>query len=446
MSTLLSGQSQPPLTPVYPFNSPGQPVILYRGPIGGMAAADRSGVVELSFEQGFGIKWAIDADEEPDPLNFLGSTLILHRPDGDMQLCGIQRNSNDGSSNGATFGDANAPFDHILVHWFNLPRWIGSIDLTASTSDGGQIWWLGGRWTHEVNGWKITIDVRADHNEIWSKLYKSNGYVMTHVMELRRVDGASFTAADASTVLDAMHAATSFALGRWVAPMLPVGRDASGKVAWEEWNGRHCDPARRTSAGWWDPHDPAPLAELLDLVIPAFADPDVRPILWRQMVFAITATNDKGFVEQRIAIGAAGLEHFMWQALVLSGRVSERAYKRKTAYNLLLQVLTEAQISVAVDDQQLPITALFMTEECLRQNNISDNAQVVTQVRNGLVHPKGAQEKIYRLDGLVVEAWLVTRHYLVLLILHSLGYKGVYRDLREVSGWAGSHISNVPWR
>src|SRR6266511_453589 len=36
-----------PLTPVYPFNEPGQPIVLYEGPVGGPATNDAPGVVEL---------------------------------------------------------------------------------------------------------------------------------------------------------------------------------------------------------------------------------------------------------------------------------------------------------------------------------------------------------------------------------------------------------------
>jgi hypothetical protein len=61
------------------------------------------------------------------------------------------------------------------------------------------------------------------------------------------------------------------------------------------------------------------------------------------------------------------------------------------------------------------------------------------------VHPKGMQERVYRLQGLVAEVWLLTRHYLVLLILHSLGYQGAYRDLRKPQGWAGE-VEDVPWK
>ena len=69
---------------------------------------------------------------------------------------------------------------------------------------------------------------------------------------------------------------------------------------------------------------------------------------------------------------------------------------------------------------------------------------MVTQIRNRLVHPRGAQERVYRLDDLVAEVWRLARHYLALLILHSLGYQGSYRDLRKTGGWAGD-VGDVPW-
>jgi hypothetical protein len=74
-----------------------------------------------------------------------------------------------------------------------------------------------------------------------------------------------------------------------------------------------------------------------------------------------------------------------------------------------------------------------------------DGPDVVTQIRNRLVHPRGAQERVYRLEGLVAEVWRLTRHYLVLLILYSLGYQDSYRDLRKLRGWAGE-VGNVPWK
>jgi hypothetical protein len=85
----------------------------------------------------------------------------------------------------------------------------------------------------EAESWKITLDMRPDHSVVWDDLHKSDVLAMTHVMEIRRSDGTAFTAQDAELVLKAMHAGISFALGRWVAPLLPVGLDSSGTAVWD---------------------------------------------------------------------------------------------------------------------------------------------------------------------------------------------------------------------
>jgi hypothetical protein len=64
-----------------------------------------------------------------------------------------------------------------------------------------------------------------------------------------------------------------------------------------------------------------------------------------------------------------------------------------------------------IDAGLLPVTARFAVEEKARQGKVLDGPEVVTQVRNRLVHPRGGQERVYRLEGLVAEVWLLIRHY-----------------------------------
>jgi len=339
-------------------------------------------------------------------------------------------------------GKADAALKRVVTHWFNLPNFHGSIALTRTTE--ADDWWLG-RWEIEVGGWKLTLDVRPDHGRVWRNLHEAHVYVMTHVVELRRADGAAFTAAEVEPLLTALHVGVSFALGRWAAPMLPVGEDDTGKVVWEDWHPGHCDPARKTSPGWWHEQQHTSLTDFLGRVITAFADPDRLPALRLQLMFGIAAMNDRGFVEQRVMMGAAGLEHIMWQTLVLEGGMSESEYRDQDGHEKLRRVLTDAQIPTDIDAGLLPVTARFAAEEKQRQGRVLDGPDVVTQIRNRLVHPRGAQDRVYRLEGLVAEVWLLTRHYLVLLILHSLGYQGSYRDLRKTRGWVGE-VGNIPWK
>ena len=440
-----------PLSPLYPFNEPGQPVVLYEGAIGGLASGDVTGSVELSCAPRPGIEWHVEPGAPPQFANQPAVTLALRRRDGDVLLPGVPRGTGGGWSNGTVAGRADVPMYRIVAHWFNLPRWHGLLRLTAPAQDGGQRWWSG-RWVRQVSGWRITLDARPDHQRVWADLHKTDVYVMTHVMELRRLDGEGFTAGEAESLLAALHVGVSFALGRWAAPMLPVGLDADGKVVWEDWRPGFCDPAQATSGGWWYQHDQQALAELLECAVPLFADPASGAALRLQMMFAIMAVSDRGFVEQRVMNCAAGLEHLMWQVLVLGGLLTEDQYRSRSQYqgrrlrahDLLRTVLTEARIPTRIDAVLLPVAARFAAEESERQGRELDGADVVTQIRNRLMHPKAAQEDVYRLAGLVAEVWLLARHYLVLLILHSIGYRGSYRDLTRTTGWAG-HVATVPW-
>jgi hypothetical protein len=420
---------------VYPFNDPGRPIVLYEGPIGGLATNYIPGVLELSCAPKLSLDWKIKHGS--DMSNPGGAvTLLLSRPDGEVRLPGVWRNSDEGWSNGAEIGTADAPLKRIVAHWFNLPDFHARL----------------GRWETEADGWKVSLQARPDHDRVWADLHRTDVYVMTHVMELRRADDATFTATEAEPVLTALHHGVSFALGCWAAPVLPVGVGADGEVAWESWRVPFCDPAREPSPGWWYQGQHTSLADFLDRVIKAFADPDRLLALRLQMRLAILAINDRGFVEQRVMMAAAGLEHIMWQIMVLGGRMPEDQYlgrgqyrgRGAQAHEVLRTVLTDAKIPVDIDAQLLPVIATFVADERAQYGAVLDGPDVVTQIRNRLVHPKAAQERVYRRDGLAAEVWRLSRHYLVLLILHSLGYQGSYRDLRKLGGFAGA-VDKVPW-
>jgi len=220
--------------------------------------------------------------------------------------------------------------------------------------------------------------------------------------------------------------------------MLPVGQDSSGTTLWEDWRPALCDAARRPSPGWWYEQDHDVLSDFLKLVVVAFSDPDIRIRLRMQMGFAIVATGDKGFVEQRITAGFSGLEHLMWQNLVLGGTLTRDQYRVAQAANSLRSVLAAAQIPIQIDASLLPALDSLATEKNLV------GPEALTWVRNRLMHPDDRTPDVYQRVGLLRDTWTCTRYYLTLLILHSVGFSGSLRDLRSLSGMA-SDTQPVPW-
>jgi hypothetical protein len=289
-------------------------------------------------------------------------------------------------------------------------------------------------------------DIRPDHEAVFSDVRQADVYVMTHVMEVRRLNGTTFTAAEVTPVLSALHVGLSFALGRWVAPALPVGLNDQAQAVWGQWGPMLCDPARLLSSGWWYPEDQGALADLLACLLPAFRNPDKGQALRLQMQYAITAIADRGFVEQRIMSGAAGLEHLMWQELVLSGRLTEAEYTSRAwpAHKKLRTLMTESGVDLRVHADRLPAATAYAASQQVDGARPADGADVVTRVRNRLVHPKETQGPVYGVKGLVTDTWLLTRHYLALLVLRSIGYRGSYQDLSRTNRWAGE-TEPVPW-
>ncbi|MEU9034625.1 hypothetical protein AB0D45_06880 [Streptomyces sp. NPDC048352] len=436
----------PPIKPFYPFNDVGEPVALHHADIGGMDDTDLPGEINLRCSPVLSLDWNVTPRPGSHPPSQDTTTLRLQRPHGQAEVHAWVRDFYEGWINGDTLGDGEAPLARIVAHWFNLPRLRGQHDLT-DREEGGDQYWHHGRWSHEVDGWKIVLDVRPDHAEVWDRLVKSRLYAMTHVLEISRANGKPFTAAEAGHVLTALHFGMSFSLGRWTAPLLPVGLGPDGRVVWESWGAVHCDAARKLSSGWWDQWDLAALGRFLDRLVPAMGQPMYAESLRLQISYAITAIRDQGFVEQRVMIGAAGLEHAMWQRLCLSGTLTRAEYKNTRlwpAHEKLRKVLRGINVEVSIDRNQLPAVAAFADEMCRRSGQVWDGPSVVTKVRNYMVHPEEDQKELYRIPGLVTETWALTRHYLSLLVLESLGYRGPHQNLSKLRGVVGE-VEVTPW-
>ncbi|WP_404959593.1 hypothetical protein [Streptomyces sp. 147326] len=435
-----------PIQPFHPFNDVGEPVGLHRGQVSGVRDTEVPGEVSLACSPVLSLDWSVTLEPNSHPYAQDTAVLRLPRPYGEAEVEAWVRDFDEGWINGAVLGDSKAPLARIAVHWFNLPRFTGQHHLTDRI-EGADRYWSGGRWSHEVDGWKIVLDVRPDHRAVWEGLLKTRLYAMTHVMEISRADGRRFTASEATHLLTALHLGMSFSLGRWTAPLLPVGLGADGQAVWESWGALHCDPARRHSSGWWDSWDIEALGRFLDGLVPVMADPVIAEPLKLQISYAITAMRDQGFVEQRVMIAAAGLEHAMWQRLFVRGVLTRAEYKNTRlwpAHAKLRKVLGEINVAVSIDRNHLPAMAAFADEMRRRTGQVWDGPSVVTKIRNYMVHPEEDQRELYRIPGLVTEVWVLARHYLSLLVLESLGYRGPHQNLSKIRGMAGE-VEETPW-
>jgi hypothetical protein len=425
-----------PLTPVYAFGEPGMPIVLYDGLLRTVGPTECPGRVLLSLESHKGLRWHAEPSEG-DRLGDLGAVpLQVQRRGRQWTIDAHCRSDNEGWINYAEFATPNAALQRVLVHWMNLPDIVGKVGLFASNA-GGKHWWAG-RWEAQVDGWTLTLDSRPDHREVLKDAHLRHLYVLTHTMEIRRSDGSSFDVPAAKHLLEALRVGLSFAFGRWVAPLLPIGYDTNDQIAWETWTSPICDPAERIGSAWLYPGRPDDLTEFVTRTLAAFND-HCRPGITRFQMTLGVQTVQSGFVEQRIMTAFPALENLAWQALVLSGQMTSTVYNSERAQDKLRRLLTGAHIATDVDAAALPALAAYASTERL------DGPAAITRVRNRLIHPRSPDDQIYRYEGLVQDVWLLVRRYLTLLILHSIGYQGSYVKLVPLAGWAGDTVP-VPWQ
>jgi hypothetical protein len=433
-------RGESPLEPVYPFDAPDSPIVLYRGPIGGVEPEEQPGVVELVFGAKPKLRWNIERRTGLPSVDFGGVDLHISRRGRDWTLAAHYGGAGTGWINGVELAVADARLHRVLVHWLNLPGILGTATLERRTADD-QRWWQG-RWQLDVEGWTLTLDSRPDHHKVFRDVDEGSVYVLTHVMELRRTDDTDFTPAEARAVLECLRVCFSFGFGHWVAPALPVGYDSAGHVAWEEWSSPICEPAHRPSSGWLYWGRPEDAAALVRCALPAFKGRAGEGTTRLQMVLAVQAVQT-GFVEQRILVVFPALENLAWITLVLGGSVPPATYRNTTVWpgeKRLRRLLDLAQIPADVDTRSLPALARFAAAE-----NLSDGPAAIVRVRNRLIHPQKPDDEIFRHEGLTRDVWYLSRHYLTLLILHSIGYGGEYMRQMPPFGWVGN-TEPVPWR
>ena len=449
---LLSGSDrQPAATPLKGFVAWGPPsdvIELFRGPIGYRTGAvdlpPLIGSIALVLRSGSHLLWTVDLETAPEVeryewryrtepstetlnFDFLGSHLEL--------TC---RMTSDGR--GDVPGDRTGDGDdrHIVsvtAHWVNLPNLRAGSLLHEDHEQGWSEW--AGRWQMSLAGWTVTIDSRRDLGEVLTAAQRDYLHVVTHTMEVRREDHATFSGSSVDDFLTGLQFAMSFAVGRWTAPVLAVGLDSFNAVVWSLWAPLHVDTPARGSGRWWVEHRPEDLKAFLSVFMGDWVRPGERETLNFALTSAIAA-GESGFVEQRIMTSLAALENLSWTTEVLQAGSDEAKWGQAGAAWRVRRLMTRAKVPLGIKRENSPGLWSYA-----RANGLGDGPAALIAIRNAVTHPKDTGS-LYEEPGLVGEASRLCSRYLDLAILHRLGYQGQVADRTRTYGWAGE-CEPVPW-
>ena len=220
---------------------------------------------------------------------------------------------------------------------------------------------------------------------------------------------------------------------RWIRTRWPPSLGAVGA--------RQCTAGAPGALTWWFNQREWELEQLLHLVIRRYTQPEHR-FSTRFVLSSAVLSASGGFVEQRIMTATAALEHLMWTRLKVEDDMSRKSYEDLGSPGSRLAVLAaRASIPDRLDATLTPALDAFAQT----RSDTPTAPIVLFALRNKIVHPTGHEMTLYeRFPGLMTETWYLAWHYLVLLILHWLGYEGAHQRLLPPCGDAGD-VEPVPW-
>ncbi len=295
--------------------------------------------------------------------------------------------------------------------------------------------WLG-RLVLQDGTYVVTIDAAPDLVEVVRILRNIGGYAVTHIGEVKRVDGLALTPAEATDVVEALFWLFSFARGGSSPPALPVGFNSQLKRVWREWLSPRAT-AWRGNESWFDPTQASALADIFTPFMSLWGDSTMREVLTSVIHWYIEANTNAGGVEGAIVLTQAALELLATVIMVERDQVfSAATFDRYNAERRLTELLDYCRIPSGPSFKlaSYPVLQDFT------------GPGVIVRLRNALVHSKQAKRIDLRnfpfdlrYDAVTLGLW-----YVELILLWLLDFKGRYSNRLSGGHWAGQ-VETVPW-
>lgn len=432
-----------PTPPSYPIPAGREPLLLYEGLLElrhQEAVIEAEGRLELEFVPSLRFRFAlrdapVTADVTgPGTLLVAGSSVPVFVTNTVLGR-GAIKGSLGASSTGGSAEIAEARF---LVA--NLPEFLGEPLHEGRTLAGGESqrsFWRG-RLALAARDWRVTLDERSDHKDVYARLKAAGGFDITHTGCLRRADGQAFADTDASEMLNALAGFLGLACGAWAPPVAAIGLDCAGNVVWREWNSRWTSPwISRLSAFDRHKHD---LSGAFAGYVDRWEDQ-----LWNDPLRIATQmyveANGPITADTSLLLAQAHLELVAWVRFVEELQTRAAAdFDGVRASERVRDLL--AWIGI---DPAIPASLPALHQEAARQTPPwADGPHAITEMRNALVHPRQRE----RLTAISVHARIDLQElalwYTEMTLLRLIEYRGEYAN--RLGAKTTGVVEIVPWK
>lgn len=438
----------PAIVPLYMMQSINQPILLYEG---ALDVHDENGSWS-----GTGV---IEQQWLPEPTILLdcryNGTTAPEKPQAQVQLPDFtNRFKVVLRSMGITVTGDNA-----YVHIEGTPdamTWGACEDLSKLAFHVPNFLWYGGsrvrdpdndetraaRAVLSAKGWTITIDSVADYALTRQHdLERATGNCITHIGIIQRTDALPFSIINGREILECLYWWLSFCRGSWIAPILAVGFDGTGKAVWKDWkqwNFRRCEDVRT----WVNRNNAKSLEDSFAGLYAKY-----RSSTWTETVrlaisWYVESNRRRSGMETSIILAQAGLELLAWTVLVEDGKmISQSGFNDLPASDKIRLLLSRCGIPLELPSELTALKALA------KEYNWSDGPECLVGFRNAVVHPQAKnRQKVGKASSVAIfEIWSLGLWYLGLILLRLFDYTGLYLNRLKRDCYYSDAVEPVPW-
>lgn len=326
-------------------------------------------------------------------------------------------------------------------HLFNFPDFRGPESYVLRTGEPPlQGFKTCGRAILKADGWIITIAATDRTDDLEKKLKAQGGYAITHVGQIVREDGATFTSQRLDELLTCLTYFLSLTLGCWAGVDLPVGFDCNGNRVFERWGiGRTAQGPWKSHCSWFDPHH----GDLLSQVFPGFAlvwksdlwhTPLAHAIYW--YIGACKGRAGIG-VDTGLILAQTALELLAWTYCVQDHKMVPPKKFKPGGLSAANKFKTLAKALNVPLDIPPGLSALHGSQG----NRWNDGMEAIANIRNSLVHP---DNQLTVSGDYYSEAYMFSLWFINLVFLHLCNHNGLYANILPTTSKLAT-VDQVPW-
>ena len=317
----------------------------------------------------------------------------------------------------------DADVSYLLLHIVNFVDYIGEPIAASDTQvTSAQI-------VMENDDWQFTIHALPESKKRIEKLRKEYGYAITHVGKLESKHNETFSTVEAVKIVDKLDKLFSFIRGAEAISFLTVGFDATGSKVWERWGSLSSNNSSMNSKRSWLPYLPTSsgLSQLFTGYMNLQANESWSEVINSAINWYIRSSYTAS-AEVAIVFAQMGIELLSWAKFVeIEQHMSKDGFGRLPNADRMTLLLSTLSIPTLIPDE------LAELNKYAKANNMAHGTQVITTLRNNIVHPE-LRMRIRNLSPLAqIEAIRLSLWYLELSLLKLCKYEGMYSNRLKTS-------------